>query len=798
MCLEFDNCDNCNDCVKCTKCNNCKCDKNILRLLKNEYVIFLSNSFYGFFKRRLLKYFDKYNILYLNYNNKQYICNKLNNINQFIKSNSEDDKKKFMNKMEISKLKLIYFLENNIEPNILYKKISFSKEELFMSFDNYVMKKMEYKFRTFCQIAEKLGAEKITIKSKIKNYEESIVSGGVDINGVKIDTKLVNNDIFDAKIDLKFVYTNYAHNLLLNKFYINELIEEENEFFISKEDFNSDIDLKFLIDTRCLNLIQKYDTDIIIKNITNVELKICAKALDYGLNIGLKNKTENSTCVNIAIEFIDIYKNPENILVQNLYSLYEGFLHLTNIIKLQINNIQKDNIYTIEKEKIIYGKINNFLKTHLICLNNGHYMIEYKNNVINFKNNKTYDVLLSYENIISKNFTNDEINNLFFEFFKNNLSHTNFRKFRDILIFGRDNIEYYIYKDNPDIINKFYFNVIQYNKIKYNNDIILSLIKKYLDVAYSKIIHNIIYNEQFITLINWKKSIKELYNIFDNFKDDYENIILSAYSDSYLLEYGINDVNDIDEIVEMVINSINYDFENKFMNLMVALDSKILYNNSNLEDNEINKYFNNLTSQRTTANNSENNSDDEDNQDNRDNNQDNKILCDNVDFDIELKLYNDENVMISNFIQPDNCELEDNMIKEPKTPLLAGSIRKRVNAKKETSEIINIVNTILIKKTTFELDYNKHLRNLLFVKKNIYNIIMKYEYNSSDVKLEDCYKYIDDIISIEQAKTNYQEHNIFYTWENFKDIVKQYKKEHMNRKSPSRRKLPSYNEEFVG
>ena len=56
-------------------------------------------------------------------------------INKFIERTNSEDKDELIDNLNIKKLKLIYFLENNIEPNTLYKKISFSKEELFLSFD---------------------------------------------------------------------------------------------------------------------------------------------------------------------------------------------------------------------------------------------------------------------------------------------------------------------------------------------------------------------------------------------------------------------------------------------------------------------------------------------------------------------------------------------------------------------------------------------------------------------------------------------------------------------------------------
>ena len=41
------------------------------------------------------------------------------------------------------RMKEIFFFDNNIEPSILYKKILFSNQELFLPFNNYVIKKIQ-------------------------------------------------------------------------------------------------------------------------------------------------------------------------------------------------------------------------------------------------------------------------------------------------------------------------------------------------------------------------------------------------------------------------------------------------------------------------------------------------------------------------------------------------------------------------------------------------------------------------------------------------------------------------------
>ncbi len=196
--------------------------KDFLILLNSEYVIFLTNKFFNYFNKSLLKYFNKYEIFYLNYNIKSDFTHELNKYNNIIKNSSEKDKSILIDEnnnelntlyKNINKLKLIYFFENNIEPNTLYKKITFSKELLFLSFENYTIKKTEYKLRTFCQIAEKLGAETIKITYDSKIDKKTTIN--VDINSPtsNVGGSSVSHNENIGKIDLlfKFISINPSH-----------------------------------------------------------------------------------------------------------------------------------------------------------------------------------------------------------------------------------------------------------------------------------------------------------------------------------------------------------------------------------------------------------------------------------------------------------------------------------------------------------------------------------------------------------------------------------------------------------
>ena len=462
-----------------------------------------------------------------------------------------------------TKLKYIYFSENIIEPDMLYKKISFSKEELYLSFDNYIVKKMEYKLRTFCQIAEKLGAIQIKIKYDSKLTNNTNFSSEISTPITAIGRNPSSNNENNTNINLDFEYTNYYYNLNLNKYYIFELIEQESEFFMSKQEFKSDIDLKFLIDARCLNLIQKYDTNIIINRVNELERKIFIKAQKYGINVGYSNTYTDFVNINISIDFIDIYKNVNCIDGGNLHILKEGFWHLSNIIKEEIKEENKKD------DKVPYLKIKKFLETHILYI---HKKQIYKTEFIEEFDNEI-DMLKIYYDIIQINFTKDELIDLFYNNFKDNLTYTYFKEFRNIILRG-----------SIDKIDKLHFISYQYhlfyteyNKIKKNIDI-------YINNSFDNIIESINNNNN-EELISYKptysKSLLRTRSMFD-----FSNIIeKNEITDTLFLEKEIfiniisscfdlllkTSISKKENIIEFIKSSIIKNYYSEFNYLQVKM-----------------------------------------------------------------------------------------------------------------------------------------------------------------------------------------------------------------------------------
>ncbi len=564
---------------------------DVIKLLYNDYVIFLTSkffynkSFFYNFKKSLLSYFDKYNIIYFDYNYKnkiQYIINILNN---FIKNSSETEKEELLYIIQnydssfnsSKKIKIIYFSENIIEPGVLYKKIKFSNQEIFIMFDNYILKKMEYKLKTFCQIAEKLGAKKIVIEYNSLNHDDK----KIDININSLNTFSLGSDFTlsndsNENIKIIFEYPNNHYDINLNKFYIINSINNENEFLISSDEFDSDLELKFLIDARCINFIEKYNTILVMNYINKIEQKIFLKACNYGLNIGNLNMKNSYVKISILIDFIKIHDNFDIIDGTNIHVQREGFIYLLNIIK-------KDNKYI---------KILRFLQSYLNA-------VEKKWIILNYNYEHISLINKIYHQIINLNFTEEEMSLIIENFFKNNLSWYSFKKFRDLILNGSD-----------DKFEKIYFITFQYHDILNNKLHIMNEVKNYIEIVFDDFIENF----RKIKMINNTSKDDNIYYIIDitNYENEkiltfiiknqdfVKNILYISYKKSFKFNNGLlNNVSNIELLNNVIYYIINYYFDNSIKKIQDNLNVFLGLQNSDdqydIKNNIINKLIDKIT-----------------------------------------------------------------------------------------------------------------------------------------------------------------------------------------------------------
>jgi hypothetical protein len=424
--------------------------KAIINLLDAEYVIFPTNRFDHFHYYMFgssYKYFKKTKTVCINYYLRFKILQKLNVINKLIKTENklkDKLKDKIKDSLFINRLKPIYFLENQIEPNTFYRKIKFAQEEIYMSFDTFAVKRIEFKLKSICQLVEKMGAKKISIFYKDEESNETKIESSLAVHG--IDNALKNNSTQKRKINFKmeriFNEENQKNNINLNYNELENIINKENEFFIDKSQFLADIDIKFLLQSRCANLIEEYENTLFFEYANKFEKELFAKAMNFGFKLNFAVDILTTQELKIKIDYLNPFKDRSCVISGYNISPYEsGYNHL---IKL-INQLDDDNSN--------YLKINNFLEAELKLLND-------KKSLLDFPYNNNIDLLKTFNHIINCNFDLKEIESLFSYYFQNNSSYRSYQKFRNILLKPIDNFIDYFYKTN-------YFN-LKNNKNKYN------------------------------------------------------------------------------------------------------------------------------------------------------------------------------------------------------------------------------------------------------------------------------------------------------------------------------------------
>lgn len=525
----------------------------LLKIIYFDYIIFLPTKYFGWniysllqlkYYKKLRKLFDKHYVCYFEMDEIVQIHMLLQIYNEFIRNVSEEIVKDlFQTKMieikdEIEekigtsieyrlygqhKFKEIYFMDSQMEIKVLYKKMRFSKQELYLNIQQYSRKKMEYRLRSFCQIAEELGSEKIEFEySFIKESEENIKSFLKTIetdSGIELKKKEKINDTmkFTYEYPIKHIHLN------LNKYHLIHKICKENQFTISKDSFESDMELKYLIQARCLNYIQRIHTEFTFENLSTDERKILLTAKKFGIELDKTFEQNRKIQLSIYIEFLPILDHLHLIDGTNVHILREGFLLMMKMLE--------------EKSEInIYQKLNYFLKSHLYGIQNDWIDLPYS---YSFKKN----IIKIFNQMIEMNYKKEEWEKYIRHYFKKNISWDSFIIMRDTLL-----------KGSETGIDKIHFITTQYFDIIYQKKNILDKIIKYL------------FHQN-----NIKIEILHLYNIdsiyYKNESSQFESrilkIILSLFKKTFKINYGLSNFQDSEKLKEIICHLVTYHFDSE-------------------------------------------------------------------------------------------------------------------------------------------------------------------------------------------------------------------------------------------
>ena len=251
---------------------------------------------------------------------------------------------------------------------------------------------------------EELGARRIDIyfSNKNKNINNNSISSstnlGTLIGNIGFSLNVDNQDSENRKYRLTYPSFNTIN---LNENHIRKKIKKK-EFIISENKYNSDLELQYIISSRCRHFITNYSTSFTLDTSTSIDKKLSAKLQRHKIGSALKYSKKkynnNHFIIKTDVIFSDELTIKDNLLGSCVSFDYIGFNFLMN--SLDKENFRYKGIFKIMdfieyyckrylkklNDKTKYNKINNIL-------------IKIKNN---FTMNEYSEMLLNYFNINSE------------------------------------------------------------------------------------------------------------------------------------------------------------------------------------------------------------------------------------------------------------------------------------------------------------------------------------------------------------------------------------------------------------
>ncbi|ADO67068.1 hypothetical protein crov035 [Cafeteria roenbergensis virus] len=326
----------------------------------------------------------------------------------------------------------IVFDDGMIRKGIIYRRIIIQQSYTFIPIEKYHFKLTEYKIRGFCQIAEELGASKIEIDfshSSLKKETNNIKSQ-IEIQKVAGDLGFSisknNSNVNNSTYILEYPNNN---NLILN---LNKIVQNltEGRYLISIEDYNTNLELQYVINSRCRHFISNYSTNFKIKNNADFNFDSIVNLNIPEIKISSELKTIISTSEKILIQtniyFNNKYRNPNNLLKYSVSTDEIGFNFLMNNIRMKFHT-------EIPTEWIVY--IWRFISMY--CYENVKIQDDEIDNDSDEVNMKMYEFdfkrIIIILNKIKYNFSLPEICGILKNYFHINSQMTDFKNFLDII-----------------------------------------------------------------------------------------------------------------------------------------------------------------------------------------------------------------------------------------------------------------------------------------------------------------------------------------------------------------------------
>ncbi len=376
-------------------------------ILTDDYRIKLisSTGCYCFFKPKKYINPDEFpGILFISFNS-------INLIKKAIRKHNNDllnsDSENCENRMKYQ----ICFDEGDIYKNMVYKKIQIKDKLLFVPMSKYQLKLTEYRLRGFCQIMEELGAIEIEIEfnnGMTQQSKKNVSISSTDYNYIAgslgFTASSENSD--NKEITYKLIYPKHNTFILNSKVIKKKILN--GKYIISKKNFDSNLELQYIIDSRCRHFITNYSTVFTLDNTVSYDYKLITKLEANRFNLGFENNSEHlknlKLSINTKVKFCDQKSSYRNLLGDNVSWDSIGFNYLLGTLIEE--KFDEDGIF-----KVIF------------------FIHKYIEKVIYYKNKEYYHIIKKIYKIMNKEFSFSEYKSLLLEHFNINSHWLHFFKF---------------------------------------------------------------------------------------------------------------------------------------------------------------------------------------------------------------------------------------------------------------------------------------------------------------------------------------------------------------------------------
>lgn len=417
----------------------------------------------------------------------------------------------------------IVFDDNIINKNTLYYKMIIQDKIIFIPYKDIIKRKIEYKIRSFCQLMEEMGAKSISIEfDSLINKNKKIASETIINYNNIIATSLgfnVSNNSSEKNSKSYLMEYPENNNTILNKNEIEKSIKE-GKFIINFDDYQSNLELQSIVNSRCCHFIHQYSTVFSITNENNIddnmEIFFNMNMIDFGQKLKIINEYFSQTIIKTNITFIDDDKVYNNINSKSISLDEIGFKYMMK----SIQNID------FNKGVVV---INSFIDSWI-------------ENKLKNLDGKNYYKIKKLMICIKKNINLDEYNNLLKNYFSKESQWLHFMNFFNVLMMNTlsfDKLGYIVAINmmdcNIELINyiidfiltddnyhlKIIFPYDRNKHIFFNNHYLL-IKQKFNEYNYNSMINLIKYYINFESLdINDKHFLSKAHKYLKNFNKNY-------------------------------------------------------------------------------------------------------------------------------------------------------------------------------------------------------------------------------------------------------------------------------------